>query len=196
MGLAATKLRPPVPPGRLVRRSRLDDVLDSGADGQARLILVSAPAGAGKSTLLASWLAGRPEAVAWLQVEAGDSDPARFWSYLVQAIGQAHPIAVDGLTSAVAGSNGDDLVVVPALVNALVDIPEPLVVVVDDYHLIDNDGVHSGVERLIDLCPRQVTVVLSTRIDPPFRLGRLRVRDQMAEIRGVDLRFDTDEAAG
>jgi LuxR family maltose regulon positive regulatory protein len=196
MSLAATKLRPPLPPGQLVRRSRLDGILDSGVDGQARLVLVSAPAGSGKSTLLASWLAGRPEAVAWLQAEESDSDPARFWSYLVEAIGQAHPIAASDLKPVVVGSNGDDLVVVSALVNELAEVAAPLVVVIDDYHLIDNAGVQRGMERLIDLCPHQVTIVLSTRIDPPFRLGRLRVRDQIAEIRGADLRFDTDEASG
>ncbi|WP_371786048.1 LuxR C-terminal-related transcriptional regulator [Streptosporangium subroseum] len=196
MGLAATKLHPPVPPGQFVRRSRLDDILDSGVDGHVRLVLVSAPAGSGKSTLLASWLAGRPEAVAWLQAEESDSDPARFWSYLVEAVGQAHPIAAGDVKPVVVGSKGDDLVVVSALVNELAKIADPLVVVIDDYHLIDNGSVHRGMERLIDLCPRQVTVVLSTRIDPPFRLGRLRVRDQIAEVRGADLRFDTDEASG
>ncbi|MCU1356751.1 MAG: putative LuxR family transcriptional regulator [Acidimicrobiales bacterium] len=196
MGLAATKLRPPVPPVRLVRRSRLVDVLDAGIESHARLVLVSAPAGSGKSTLLASWLAGRTEAVAWLQVEESDSDPARFWTYLVDAIGRAHPIEAGVLQPIVVGSKGDDLVVVSALVNALADVAEPLVVVIDDYHLIDDAGVHRGMERLVDLCPGQVTVVLSTRIDPPFRLGRLRVREQLAEIRGADLRFDADEAAG
>ncbi|GIH28543.1 helix-turn-helix transcriptional regulator [Acrocarpospora phusangensis] len=195
LSLAVTKLRPPPPPGQLVRRSRLDDVLDAGVDGQARLILVSAPAGSGKSTLVASWSTGRPENVAWLQAEASDSDPARFWSYLVAAIGKVHPIAVD-LEPVVAGSNGDDFVVVSALVNALADVAVPLVVVIDDYHLIGNGSVQRGVERLVELCPYQVTIVISTRIDPPFRLGRLRVRGQLAEIRGADLRFDTDEASG
>ncbi|MCU1499265.1 MAG: putative LuxR family transcriptional regulator [Acidimicrobiales bacterium] len=196
MGLAATKLRPPVPPGRLVHRPRLDDVLDAGIESHVRLILVSAPAGSGKSTLLASWLATRAEAVAWLQVEERDSDPARFWAYLVEAIGQVVPIVAADVKPVVVGSNGDDLVVVSALVNALAELAEPLVVVIDDYHLIDDGTVHRGMERLVDLCPNQVTMVLATRMDPPFRLGRLRVRDQLAEVRGADLRFATDEAPG
>lgn len=195
-GLAATKLRPPVSPVQLVRRSRLADILDDGIDSRIRLILVSAPAGSGKSTLVASWLSGRTEAVAWLQVEESDSDPARFWTYLVATIGRAHPIDAPVLQAALGGSQGDDLVVVSALVNELAEVAEPLVIVIDDFHLIDDASVQRGMERLIDLGPRQVTIVLSTRIDPPFRLGRLRVRDQMAEIRGADLRFDTDEASG
>lgn len=195
-GLAATKLRPPVPPDRLVRRSRLDHVLDGGIDRRARLVLISAPAGSGKSTLLASWLGGRTEAVAWLQAEDSDSDPARFWSYLVEAIGQARPIAASGLQRLISGSSGDELVAVSGIVNALAEVEERLLVVIDDYHLVDNDRVHRGVERLIDLCPPQVTVVLSTRFDPPFRLGRLRVRQQITEVRGDDLRFAPDEASG
>jgi LuxR family maltose regulon positive regulatory protein len=195
MGLAATKLHPPIAPAPFVRRSRLDDVLDAGIDRHLPLLLVSAPAGSGKSTLVGPWLAGRREPVAWLQVESSDSDPARFWSYLLDAIGQAHPDVATAVKPVVTGSGGDDLAVVTALVNELADLAQPLIVVVDDYHLIDNASVHRGMERLVDLCPPQVTIVLSTRIDPPFRLGRLRVRDQIAEIRADDLRFANDEAA-
>ncbi len=67
---------------------------------------------------------------------------------------------------------------------------------IDDYHLIDHASVHRGMERLIDLCPPTATIVVSTRVDPPFRLGRLRVRGQMIELRGEDFRFDATEAPG
>lgn len=83
ISLAATKLRPPTLPECLVQRSHLDEMLDAGISPQMRLILASAPADSGKSTLLASWLAGRPETVAWLQLEQSDADPARFWMYFV-----------------------------------------------------------------------------------------------------------------
>jgi LuxR family maltose regulon positive regulatory protein len=195
VGLAATKLAPPAPPARLVRRSRLDDVLTAAVAGGTRLVLVSAPAGSGKSTLVASWAGGRAEAVAWLQVEESDSDPARFWSFLVEAIGRARPVSAASLGPAITASRGDHRVVVPALVNELAATAEPLVVVIDDYHLIDNADVHRGMERLIELSPPQVTVVLATRTDPPFRLGRLRVRGHLAEVRAADLRFDADEAS-
>jgi LuxR family transcriptional regulator, maltose regulon positive regulatory protein len=193
-GLTATKLRPPLPPARLVRRPRLDDVLDAGTGGRGHLVLVSAPAGSGKSTLLASWLGDRDGAVAWLQLEESDSDPARFWSYLVRAVGRVHPVDETVLQAVVAASGGDEQIVIPALVNALVEVDAPLVVVLDDYHLIDSAAVHRGAERLVELCPAQVTVVLVTRVDPPFRLGRLRVRQQLTEVRGADLRFHPQEA--
>ena len=196
VGLAATKLIPPTLPTNLVSRSRLHDMLDAGIDDHTRLLLVSAPAGSGKSTLLASWLAGRSEETAWLQVEEGDDDPARFWSYLVEAIGRVRPGLRDTVRPVVSASSGDQDVMVSALVTALTELDDPLVLVVDDYHLITDDSVHRNVERLIGLCPPHVTIVVSTRFDPPFRLGRLRVRKHMHELRSDGLRFETVEAAG
>ena len=194
--LAATKLSPPTAPSRLVPRSRLDVLLAASLASQIKLALVSAPAGSGKSTLLASWLTARPESSAWLQIERSDSDPARFWVFLAEAVACVHSTLSASLEPLIVGSNGDAHVVVTALVNELAALPEPLIVVIDDYHLIENPSIHEGMERLIELCPPSVTIVLSTRVDPPFRLGRLRVRNQITEIRGSDVRFEPGEAAG
>src|SRR4051794_586644 len=87
LGMAATKLRPPAPPSRLVQRTRLADALDEGIARAVPLLLVSAPAGSGKTTMLAAWTAQSARPVGWLQIEEGDSDPASFWSSLVAAIG-------------------------------------------------------------------------------------------------------------
>ncbi len=195
MRMAATKLQPPGLPTRLVERNRLDVTLDDALARQVALVLASAPAGSGKSTMLASWAARRPEQVAWLQVEDIDSDPARFWSSLVAAIARQRPVVGTLLAPLVVGSAGDDRVIVPAMVNELVDDSERLVVVIDDYHLINDNTVHRGIERLIDLCPSQLMIVISTRVDPPFRLGRMRVRNRVSEVRANDLRFATSEAA-
>ena len=193
-GLAATKLRPPAPPTRLVSRARLADVLDDALSNAVPLLLVSAPAGAGKTTMLAAWAADCDRPVAWLQVETGDSDPASFWSSLIAAIGRYRPDISSLVAPLVAGSQGDGRVVVPALVNAVAGTDGALIVVIDDYYLIDNGSVHRGMERLIDLCPEQLTVVVSTRLDPPFRLGRMRVRSRVTEVRADRLRFDIGEA--
>ena len=194
VGMAATKLRAPAPPIRLVPRTRLADSLDAGIAKDVPLLLVSAPAGSGKTTMLAAWAAqcGRP--VAWLQIEEGDSDPASFWSSLVAAIGRRRPDISSIVGPLVAGSQGDDRVVVPALVNAVAGSDDPLIVVIDDYYLIVDASVQRGVERLLELCPAQLTVVVSTRLDPPFRLGRMRVRNRVTEVRADQLRFDTGEA--
>ena len=194
LGMAATKLRPPASPTRLVQRPRLAELLNDGLAKSVPLLLVSAPAGSGKSTLIAAWALETDRPVAWLQIEASDSDPASFWSSLVAAIGRCRPDVTSVVGPLVIGAQGDDRVVVPAIINTVVDVSDPLVVVIDDYHLIDSDRVHRGVERLIDLCPPQMTVVVSTRVDPPFRLGRMRVRNRLGEVRAEHLRFATDEA--
>ena len=194
LGMAATKLRPPAPPSRLVPRTRLADTLDDSIARAVPLLLVSAPAGSGKTTMLAAWAAQCARPVAWLQIEEGDSDPASFWAELVAAIGRRRPDISAMVGPLVAGSQGDDRVVVPALINAVANSDDPLIVVIDDYYLIDNAGVQRGMERLLDLCPAQLTVVVSTRLDPPFRLGRMRVRNRITEVRADRLRFDVGEA--
>ncbi len=193
--LAATKLRPPLPPTRFVDRTRLDEVLDRADAGGLPLVLVSAPAGSGKSTLVAAWAAAHHDPVAWLQLEESDADPARFWVSLSAAVGRVEPAVGDAVHPVATGALGSGQMVVPALVNAIAAQSHRLVVVLDDYHLIDNSDVHQAMEQLIELCPPQLTLVLITRVDPPFRLGRLRVRGRLAEIRAADLRFEPDEAA-
>ena len=193
--LAATRLRPPVPPARMVDRVRLDAVFEESDAAAVPLVLVSAPAGSGKSTLVAGWAASRTGSVAWLQLEESDADPARFWVSFTAALGRANLEVATRLEPLVVGSSGSGQVIVPALVNELSALPSRLFIVLDDYHLIDDAAVHRGMERLIDLCPPQLTVVLVTRADPPFRLGRMRVRGRVRELRAGDLRFDSVEAA-
>jgi LuxR family maltose regulon positive regulatory protein len=194
--LAETKLSPPTLPSRLVPRSRLDVLLDASLTSEIKMALVSAPAGSGKSTLLASWLASQPQSSAWLQVERSDSDPTRFWVFLARALSRIDPTLSTRLEPLIVSSNRDADLIVTALVNELAALPEPLIIVLDDYHLIENPSIHEGMERLIELCPPSTTIVLSTRVDPPFRLGRLRVRHQITEVRASDVRFEPGEAAG
>jgi len=195
MSMAATKLRPPALPTRLVERTRLDDLLDDAVARRLPLVLASAPAGSGKSTMLAAWALRHATQVAWLQVDDADSDPARFWSSLVAAVARHRPAFGAAMAPLVVGSAGDDRVVVPAMVNQLIDDNERLVLVIDDYHLIDDAGAHRGMEHLVDLCPSQLTIVVATRLDPPFRLGRMRVRNRISEVRAHDLCFVAGEAA-
>jgi LuxR family maltose regulon positive regulatory protein len=193
--LAATKLRPPVPPPRVVDRARLASVLDEADAAAVPVVLVSAPAGSGKSTLVASWVAARAGTVAWLQIEETDADPARFWVSVTAALGRSDPALASRLEPVVTGALGAGQVIVPALVNELEALDDRIVLVLDDFHLVDDVQVHRHVEQLIELCPPQLTLVLITRADPPLRLGRLRVRGRVREIRARDLRFDPAEAA-
>ena len=183
-------------------------MLDAADRAATPLVLVCAPAGSGKSTLVSSWVAdlaassgpgadpdAAPIDVAWLQLEDADADPARFWASVVASISRVVPDLPGELAALVIGSQGVADAVVPAVVNALSALDRRLVLVLDDYHLIDDPEVHRGVERLIELCPSQATLVVVSRADPPFRLGRMRVRGRISELRSADLRFDTDEAA-
>lgn len=190
--LTATKVTPPNPPIRYLPRTRLVDQLDASLGQGCGLVLVSAPAGAGKSTLVSGWLAERPRHVAWVQIDAADADPARFWSYVASSLGGAVP-SITGAVGAAMGAGYDE--VVTAVVNTVAEFGDEVVLVLDDYHLIDNDAVHQTVEQLIGFRPSNLVIVVSTRVDPPFRLGRLRVRNQITEIRAAELRFDQAEAS-
>jgi len=176
-----------------VQRSRLHDVLRQGRT--LPLTLIGAPAGWGKSTLVADWLRQERVAAGWLSLDAGDDDPKRFWRYLLLAAGQAGAaagaIALRRLDAA-----GSDVLrdVLPAFVNELTSSRDPVVLVLDDYHLITSAQVHASVAALLDRCPPQLHLVLITRADPPLQLSRLRVRGDLAELRAEQLRFSADEA--
>ena len=189
VAVTATKLTPPRPPSRYLRRGRLLDSMDGSVDAGRGVVLVSAPAGSGKSTLINGWLDGRAVPAGWLQVDEGDNDPSSFWTYVAAALEESVPNLAESMRSA----QGDGLdAVVSAVVNELVAADGEVILVIDDYHLITNPDVHESVERLISIRPPNLILVISTRVDPPFRLGRLRVRDQLTEIRADVLRFDTD----
>ncbi len=195
VNLVATKLTAPTPPTRLVGRPRLEESLGRAvADPGVRVVLVSAPAGSGKSTLVASWLESG-DSPAWLQADAADRDPARFWGHLVAALGRVLPGVEAAVGPAIPGSGSDAGPLVEGVTNQLAATASPVALVIDDYHLIDNSVIDDAVEQLIELAPENFTLVVCTRFDPSLRLSRLRVRGQLAEIRAHDLRFATDEAS-
>ncbi|HEX5300399.1 MAG TPA: LuxR C-terminal-related transcriptional regulator [Streptosporangiaceae bacterium] len=190
--LLATKLHVPPPPPGLVPRPRLAQALGEGlARGR---VLVCAPAGSGKTALLAGWARGGGRLVAWLGLDAGDSDPARFWRYAVAALDRARP----GLAGRVGPPPpGSPEGLVTALINELAAGPGPdeVLLVLDDYHLIDSGPVHESVAFLLENLPPGLRIVVSGRADPPLPLARLRARGQLAELRAADLRFTGEEAA-
>src|SRR5215468_8026546 len=158
--LLATKLHVPrLQPGFVPRR-RLVEALDEGlAKGR---VLVCAPAGSGKTSLLADWARGDGRPVAWLALDGGDSDPARFWRYAVAALDQARP----GLAGRVGPRSFEELVT--ALINELAADPglDEVLLVLDDYHLVDSVPVHESVAFLLENLPPGLRVVVSRRSDP------------------------------
>ncbi|HEX5561034.1 MAG TPA: tetratricopeptide repeat protein [Nocardioidaceae bacterium] len=201
MPVPGTKLHVPSPRRRLVARRRLTDRLVTDARSGPRLVLVAAPAGFGKTTLLTQWLASNAPArepatrVAWLSLDRSDADPRRFLTTLLAAVRIPCPdvgAEAVSLLEADRGTPTGDVVV--SLVNDLESVGEPVVIALDDYHLVDAPAVHEAVGLLLDNLPPQVTLAMTTRADPPLPLSRLRARGELLEIRAADLRFTEDEA--
>ena len=196
--LVSTKLRPSQARPKLVARPRLSERLDPEAG--RRLTLVSAPAGFGKTTLLSRWwnsITGGERCAAWLSLDEGDNDPTRFLSYLVTAIRRAVDSEGfgEGVLAALRSPEPRMEPVLGAIVNEVGDLPCGLDIVLDDYHAIDSQDIHRIVSYLLERLPDSAHVVVSSRVDPPLPLARLRARGQMAELVAADLAFTREEAA-
>jgi LuxR family transcriptional regulator, maltose regulon positive regulatory protein len=194
--LVSTKLRPSQSRPRLVARPRLTEKLDPEAG--RRLTLVSAPAGFGKTTLVGEWAEERAAGghpVAWLSLDGGDNDPVRFLSYLVASLrtleegfGEVvlavlrtpEPPRIEALTG--------------ILLNEISAPPGELDLVLDDYHLINSECVHRAISFLLEHLPEGAHLVVSSRVDPPLPIARLRARGQMAELGAAELAFTREEA--
>lgn len=190
--LLSTKFHIPAPTARAVPRQRLLTKLERGL--RAKLVLISAPAGAGKSTLLATWLQQLDRPAAWLSLEHSDNDLGQFLRYLISALQQREPRVGSGLLENLqqrSPVNFESLLI--QLANDLAQLENDLILVLDDYHVLADKDIHNAVEFLLDHLPSQVCIVIATRTDPPLSLSRLRVRNQLLELRGADLRFDITE---
>lgn len=188
-----TKLILPPKQMDLVARPRLIDRLNASAD--CRLLLVSAPAGFGKSTLAASWAHQLQRNVAWLALDELDDEPVRFWRYLAAALATVVPAIQEQSEQWFREAGAAVSRSLPALlVNTLANFPNELTLILDDYHFIKEQAIHSGVDFLLDYLPPNIQLVLLSRHDPPLALPRLRARNQLCEIRTADLRFGPEES--
>jgi LuxR family maltose regulon positive regulatory protein len=192
--LLETKLTwPRIRPEHVPRRDLLRALHDGGS---RRLTLLAAPPGFGKTTLLAEWAesAGEP-AVAWVSLDEDDNDPARFFGYVAAALRRVEP-ELGGRALAALRSPGAGLVdvVLPLLVNELAGVEREIALVLDDYHAITNPDIHEALGYLIERSPATFRLVVATRADPPFRLGRMRAGGELVELRAAELRFGDDEA--
>jgi LuxR family maltose regulon positive regulatory protein len=194
--LVSTKLRPSQARPKLVARPRLIATLER--ETGRKLTLISAPAGFGKTTLLGEWLKGREggdQSVAWVSLDEGDNDPVRFLSYLVAALRRTVGEGFgEGVLAALRSPEPPRMeAVLGALINELADLSGEVAVVLDDYHVIDSESVHRIVTFLLERLPEGAHIVISSRVDPPLPLARLRARSQMAELHAADLRFTPEE---
>jgi LuxR family maltose regulon positive regulatory protein len=191
--LLTTKLYRPRPTSTLVARPRLTQRLDEALEKGHPLILVVAPAGYGKTTLVSHWLGANGVASTWLLLDEGDNDPVRFFRYVVAALQVLDSKVGQTLLDAFRTVPPAPEALVSPLINDLTAVNQPVLLVLDDYHLISNALIQEAMAFLLEHAPPNLHLVVLTRADPPFPLPRLRVREQMTEIRGDDLRFTLQE---
>ncbi len=194
--ILATKLYLPPPRSKIVHRPHLIERLNEGLTAGCKVSLISASAGFGKTTLVSEWVAvcGRP--VAWLSLDGGDNDPARFISYLVKALQTIQAGIGEGLLAALQSPQPLQVeTILTTLLNEITNIPENFLLVLDDYHLIDSQPVDRSLTFLIEHQPPQMHLVIATREDPQLPLARYRARGQCTELRAADLRFTPSETA-
>ena len=213
-----TKLYIPSPRPKVVFRPRLIERLNDGLRHASGVTLISASAGFGKTTLVSEWVASltpsplpaasRPAAlrtregewlgvrVAWLSLDEGDNDPARFLMYFVAALQTIAPQIGAGVLAALQSPQPPPSeTLLTTLLNEIAVIPDRVVLVLDDYHALDSKPIDQALTFLIDHLPPQLQLVIATREDPALPLARLRVRGQLTELRAIDLRFTPAEAA-
>jgi LuxR family maltose regulon positive regulatory protein len=220
--LLSTKLAIPAVCSNLVARPRLTNQLDSAIVQGRRLILISAPAGFGKTTVLVDWLAARSSelrvksselsqaqptqnsklltqnfGVAWLALDDDDNQLGRFLAYLITALDRVRPDVGAAAWAMLRAADIHLLVreILTTLLNALADSPDRIVLILDDYHVIALQMIHEALAFLLDHMPPHMHIIITSRADPPLPLARLRVRNQLTELRAADLRFTGVEAA-
>jgi LuxR family transcriptional regulator, maltose regulon positive regulatory protein len=191
--LIATKFNIPSQRSDLVLRARLRGMLEEGASHP--LTLISAPPGFGKTMLAAQWARTQVNyQVGWLSLDEADSQPTAFWRYMIGALQHCCPGLAETAQIMLTVSKPPPIeTILATLINEIASFDRALLLVLDDYHLVQNPEVHKALIFLLDHLPENLHIFILTREDPPLNLARRRARGQMMEIRAVELRFDTGE---
>ena len=196
--ILVTKLYIPPPRSKIVFRPRLIERLNEGLSASRKLTIISAAAGFGKTTLVSEWVAGCERPAAWLSLDEGDNDPARFLAYLVAAVQTVAPEIGEGVLAILHAAQPQPPpieLLLTTLLNEITTIRDHFILVLDDYHVLDAKAVDDALTFLVAHLPPQLHLVIATREDPPLPLAGLRVRGQLMELRAADLRFSATEAA-
>jgi LuxR family maltose regulon positive regulatory protein len=185
-----------IPPARenAVARPHLIEKLRAGVGRSGSFTLVSGPAGFGKTTLLSEFISRLQLPAAWVSLDEGDNDPIQFWTYLIRACQSIlEDVGESALELFGTPQQLPDDAVPAILINDLTTHEYSIVLILDDYHVIQTASIHTGLAFLLDHLPHNLHIVVSTRTDPPWPLARYRARNQLVEIRARDLRFSVEE---
>lgn len=192
--LLRTKLYVPRPREGAVPRDRLLARLDEV--WRRSFTLISAPAGSGKTSLVAAWLERSGTTAGWLSLDRSDDDPARFWTYLVEALRSVrHGVGRDTLQLVGSGGRLPAGTLASALLNEVAASADPLVCVLDDLHAIESAELNEAIHFFVANAPANLHLIATSRADPPWPLARLRATGRMTEIRVADLRFAEAETS-
>ena len=192
--LVETKLVPPRLQERVVLRPRL---LERLTRGTARPVtIVSGGAGAGKTVAVASWVkSGHPPGpVAWVSLDSFDNQPARFWSHVLAVLRSTGTVPEDNPLADLVPLQRPSEVFSTRLASGLAQLRQPVVLVLDDLHLVNDRSVLQQLATLLQHPSLMLRLVLLTRVDPLLPLLRLRLDARSGEIRGNDLAFTSEEA--
>lgn len=188
-----TKLHPPPARNQTLVRSRLLDQLRPQAE--TKLIVVAAPAGYGKTTLVASWrereMEHRP--VGWVTLDDGDNDAVVLWSHVLEAVCRACPDVRGSVPPRLVSSEHVVEVVLPQVVNALIEHGDAGLIL-DDFHRLSSGTARDSIGWLVEHAPATFRIMIASRSEPGLRLGALRARGHLLEMRAGDLAFTTEEA--
>ncbi len=194
------RLAPPRLPKALVEREHLLATLDGAL--ATPLTLLSAPAGFGKTTLLSAWASRHEAQVAWLSLDELDTSPTRFWVALIAALRRCERCAPNFGETVMALLQSPQPPPLSTILTALLQElesreahPAPIVLILDDYQVIEEQVIHEGMSFFLEHLPAHLHLILASRVDPDLPLARWRVRGQLTEIRATDLRFQEVEAS-
>jgi LuxR family maltose regulon positive regulatory protein len=189
----ATKLFTPSTRSTQIQRPRLDELISKALSYP--LTLISAPAGYGKTTLVSSWLEKVEVPFAWLSLDDEDNDPSRFLQYLLAATQILLPKSnIEDLALLHPRDFGTTNPTIVAIINQVACQTNPLLLVLDDVHVIQNQVVLDLFSYLLAHHPPQLHLILLTRMDPAFPIALYRARNQLLEIRQEQLRFTSAES--
>src|SRR6266516_1511676 len=193
--LLATKFFIPSSSHALIPRPHLIELLNRSV--ACPLTLVSAPAGFGKTTLLSTWVQSLPPErprIAWVSLDEGDNEPVLFWMYVLTALGSQQPGLCMQLVTYLQTQQAPPLrSVLQTLINRLAEQSEQFLLILDDYHLVTEQAVHTSLTYLVEHLPPQLHLILATRADPPLPISLLRARGHLLEVRTDELRCNPDE---